>query len=101
MNVPSARSLDILDYNLQRAEINCSDGVEGYIEEDEGPLEKGVDCIGARDFVNLVLDEEVNQGDKSSEKGAAKDLSVVDSLWVDFWAQGNASNGPWEGSDEV
>lgn len=101
MNVPSARSLDILDYNLQRAEINRSDSVEGYIEEDERPLEKGVDCIGARDLMNLVLDEEVNQGDESSEKGAAEDLSVVDSLWIDLWAQGDAPNGPWEGSDEV
>lgn len=50
--------------------------------------------------MNLVLDKEVDQGYQSSEKGAAKDLPVVDCSWV-VRTQRETSDGPWKSSDKV
>lgn len=46
MNVPSARSLDVLDDNFESGEVEGSDGIESDIEKDESPLEEGVDGVG-------------------------------------------------------
>lgn len=54
--------------------------------------------LTSRDAVHLVLNEEVDQGQKSAEKSAGKILSQLDGPWV-WGAQGETSKGPGDGCD--
>jgi hypothetical protein len=42
MNVPLARTLDVSNFDIEGTEIEGSYSVEGYIEDNQGPLEEGV-----------------------------------------------------------
>jgi hypothetical protein len=100
VDIPFAGSLGILDDQLEAAEVECSDSVEGNIQEDEGPLEESVDGVCAGHLVDLVLDEEVDQRHKGSEEGATEELAVVDGLGI-VGAQGDAADGPGQSCDQV
>jgi hypothetical protein len=50
--------------------------------------------------VHLVLDEKVDEGDESREKGSAKDLAVLESGWVSR-AQGKAAQCPGESRNKI
>jgi hypothetical protein len=41
-HVPLAQTTVILDHNLKGRKINGGHGIEGNVEDDQGPLEKGV-----------------------------------------------------------
>lgn len=48
MDVPLARALDILDNHFEGVEVQSRHRVEADVEEDQGPFEEGVDCVGWR-----------------------------------------------------
>lgn len=50
--------------------------------------------------MHLVLYEEVNQRDQSSEEGACKYLAVLDCLWV-WRAEHEAAGSPGDGRDQI
>lgn len=50
--------------------------------------------------MNLVLDEEVDEGHERAKERARNDLPVLDGLGV-RWAQGNAAQGPRKRCDDV
>ena len=45
LDVPRGQALDIPDLHLQARKVERGHGVEGDVEEDEGPLEEGVDGV--------------------------------------------------------
>lgn len=45
VNVPSARSLDVLHNELQPVKVQGSDGVKRNVEQNEGPFEESVDGV--------------------------------------------------------
>lgn len=44
-NIPSGDAPRILDHDLEVGELHHCDGVEGHVQEDEGPFEEGVDGV--------------------------------------------------------
>lgn len=42
LNVPLARTLSVSNFDVESTEVEGSYGVEGYIKDDQGPLEEGV-----------------------------------------------------------
>ncbi len=50
--------------------------------------------------MDFVLDEEIDQGNQSPEKGACEVFPVFNSLYV-FWAQCQTTNGPRKSCNEV
>lgn len=52
------------------------------------------------DAVNLVLDKEINQGNKSAKEGAAQIFPVFDSLCV-WRAEGETAGCPRNGEHQV
>lgn len=52
------------DLNLNLFHLRHPPGVKDDVDEDETPFKDGVVAIGALDFVDFVLDEEVDEGDK-------------------------------------
>ena len=82
VDIPFAGSLGILDHQLEAAEVECRDSIKGDIQKDKSPLEEGVDGVCAGHLVNLVLDEEVDQGHEGGEESTTEDLTVVDGLGV-------------------
>ena len=63
---------------------------------EEIELERLASC----NFVDLVLDEEVDQRDKSAKEGACKEFAVLDCFCI-IWAQCQTSKRPREGCDNV
>lgn len=100
VDVPFAGSFGVLDDQLEAVEVEGSDGVKGNIQEDECPLEEGIDGVSTRHLVDLVLDEEVDQRYKGSEEGTTEDLTVIDGLGV-VGAQSDTAEGPGQSSNEV
>lgn len=50
--------------------------------------------------VDLVLNKEVDERDKSAKESTSKVLAVLDRGWV-RWAKGNAASCPRESGDDV
>lgn len=46
LHVPLARALDVPDNHLERVKVQRSHSVEGDVEEDQAPFEKGVNGVG-------------------------------------------------------
>jgi hypothetical protein len=46
LHVPLAHALDILDNQLERIKVQRGDGVEGDVQNNQRPLEEGVDGVG-------------------------------------------------------
>lgn len=48
LHVPLGGTLDVPDGDFKALEVESGNGVEGHVEEDERPLEEGVDgvCCG-------------------------------------------------------
>lgn len=51
--------------------------------------------------MNLVLQEEIGQGDQGNVEATSEKLPQENSPGVVVWAQGKAANGPWNSGDEV
>jgi len=45
MNIPSAEALDVSNHNLEAGEVVYGDCIKSNVEEDQGPLEKGIDGV--------------------------------------------------------
>lgn len=45
LHVPLARALDVPHNNLEGVKVQCCHRIERDVEENEGPLEEGVDCV--------------------------------------------------------
>ena len=55
VDIPSARSLDVSDHNLEALEIECRDSIKSYIQEYKSPFEKGVGSVGLEKLVTIGL----------------------------------------------
>lgn len=116
LHIPSAETLDISDDHLERIEVICRDSIEGYIKKNQGPLEKGVyrvrcalsvtssyrvsDLLTSCNFVDFVLNEEVNERDKSPEEQPSKPLAPFHSLGIGR-TESETAQSPWERGDQV
>lgn len=124
MHVPLTRPFGILDHHLEGAEVQRSHGIEGHIKENQGPLEericrvcckvsekagrakKGSTCHGmgavltAGNPVDLVLDEEVDEGNDGAVETAGDILPIFDGLGVRR-AQSKAGECPGNRRDKV
>ena len=57
-------------------------------------------CLTSSNFVDFVLDKEVDQRHQRPKEATRKNLPPSDSLWI-LRAQGQAPKGPWERCDKV
>jgi hypothetical protein len=48
LHVPLARTLDILDHDLEGIKVESGHRIKRHVEEDQGPLEECVDRVGCR-----------------------------------------------------
>jgi hypothetical protein len=69
---------DDLDLNLFH--FRHPPSVEEDVNEDETPFEDGIVAIGALNLVDLVLDEEIDEGD---EEGVEGDGGVFPAIVID------------------
>lgn len=99
-DVPSAQTLDVLYNNFKAAEIESGDSIKGDIEKNQRPFEEGIDRVGSRHAVNLVLNEKVYQRNKGSEKGAGQVFPQLDRLRV-WRAESQTSKCPWQCRNQI
>ena len=78
IDIPSACPLSVSNYQLKPFEIECRDSVKPHVQEDQSPFEESVcgvrfsllaagqshdtrELLTSGDFMDLVLNEEVNK----------------------------------------
>lgn len=98
--VPIAKTLCIADSNFERREVINSDGVEGHIQDDQGPLAKGIFRVSSGRAVDLMLDVQVDHGYDSGKESSSKTLPMFDRSGI-RGTQRDASDGPGESCNYV
>jgi hypothetical protein len=116
-NIPARYPSVVLDHDLEVLELGYGDSIERYIEENKCPFEEGVDGIccpvstngyarfgvdehTSGDVVNLMLNEEVDQGYEGRKEATSKELSVLEGCRV-AGAQCKAAQSPGQSGDKV